>query len=58
MMVNYVDRSGLKVAAVLADFIEQRALRGTNVDPEKFWRGFARLVAAASSGFSGQTCLG
>ncbi len=44
-MAQYLDKSGLRVDAVLAGFIENEALPGTNVDPEKFWRGFARLVA-------------
>jgi malate synthase len=44
-MADYLDRSGLKVAPVLATFIESEALPRTGVDPEKFWRGFARLIA-------------
>jgi len=44
-MAEYLDRSGLKIAPVLAGFIEKRALPGTSLDTEKFWRGFARLVA-------------
>jgi len=44
-MSNYVDKSGLKVDAVLAGFIENEALPGTHVEPGRFWRGFARLVA-------------
>jgi len=44
-MADYLDKSDLRVDSVLANFIETEALPGTNVDPEKFWRGFARLVA-------------
>ena len=39
-----VDRAGLKVAATLADFVETRALPGTGVDPDAFWKGFSALV--------------
>ena len=44
-MTEYLDRSGLKVDTVLAEFVEKRALPGTGIDPGKFWRGFARMVA-------------
>ncbi len=39
-----VERDGLAVASVLADFIEAEALPGTNVEPAAFWAGFAELV--------------
>ena len=43
-----VDRAGLQVASVLAEFIEGQALPGTGLEPDVFWRGaadiFARLV--------------
>jgi len=42
---TYVDRSGLKVAAVLADFVETQAIPGTGVDATAFWDGFAVAVA-------------
>ncbi len=44
-MPDYLDRAGLKVDQALAAFIEGEALPGTRVDPDRFWRGFARLVA-------------
>jgi malate synthase len=34
----------LQVADVLADFVERRALSGTGVDPQAFWRGLAGIV--------------
>ena len=40
-----VERAGLQVASVLAEFIEQRALTGTGLDPDRFWRGLADLFA-------------
>ena len=39
-----VDRHGLAVAAELAAFLEERALPGTGVDPDRFWRGFSELA--------------
>jgi malate synthase len=44
-MSDYVERSGLKVASVLAAFVETEALPGTGVDPACLWNGFAELVA-------------
>ncbi|MFD1612633.1 malate synthase G [Sphingomonas tabacisoli] len=44
-MVDRVERSGLKIAAVLADFIEQRALPGTGLSPDAFWAGAADIFA-------------
>jgi len=40
-----LDRAGLQVAPALAGFLETRALPGTGIAPEAFWRGFARLIA-------------
>ena len=44
-MADYLDRNGLKVDPVLVSFIETEVLPGTAVAPERFWRGFARIVA-------------
>ena len=44
-MSNYVDRSGLKVDAQLAAFVENEALTGLDVTPDTLWAGFAELVA-------------
>jgi len=41
-----VERAGLQVADVLADFVEGEALPGTGVSPEKFWAGFAAMLGA------------
>jgi len=43
-MSNYIDRSGLKVDALLVDFIEREAVPGTSVSPVQFWDGLAGLV--------------
>jgi malate synthase len=39
-----VERAGLRVASVLAQFIEERALPGTGVDAAAFWQGFAAIL--------------
>jgi len=43
-MSAYNDRSGLKVASVLADFVETRALAGTGVSADVLWAGLAGLL--------------
>ena len=39
------DRQGLQVDERLAQFLETRALPGTGVAPDRFWTGFAALIA-------------
>ncbi len=39
-----IDRDGLKVAAELAAFIEERALPGTGIEPARFWREFSAIA--------------
>jgi malate synthase len=43
-MTNYLDKSGLKVDALLADFVETEALAGTGIAAEAYWAGLAGLV--------------
>lgn len=43
-MPEYVDRSGLRIDPILVDFIEQKALTGTGVTSDTFWKGFSDLV--------------
>ena len=43
-MGTSVDVFGLKVAAELHDFIEKRALPGTGVDSDAFWKGFSAII--------------
>jgi malate synthase len=40
---DMVERHGLKVAAPLATFIEERALAGLTIQPDAFWRGVAGI---------------
>ncbi|WP_417279417.1 malate synthase G [Celeribacter sp.] len=42
--MTHVDKSGLKVAQELAQFIETEALPGTGVTAEAFWDGLAGMV--------------
>ncbi|MFY8194658.1 MAG: malate synthase G, partial [Novosphingobium sp.] len=44
-MNGYVDRAGLQVAGVLAEFVEQRALPGTGLEAQQFWAGAADVFA-------------
>ncbi|QKS02266.1 malate synthase G [Sphingomonas sp. CL5.1] len=40
-----IDKAGLQVAAELAQFVDERALPGTGVAAEDFWRGAAAIFA-------------
>src|SRR4051812_16562779 len=42
-MSGAIDKAGLKVAASLADFIDNQALPGTGLEPAAFWAGVARI---------------
>ena len=44
-MGERVERAGLDVATELADFVEARALPGTGLDADAWWRGLADLFA-------------
>ena len=44
-MRGRIEKHGLKVSPALYDFIAQKALPGSGVDPETFWAGFAALAA-------------
>lgn len=39
-----IDRNGLSVARELVEFIEQRALPGTGIEPHHFWAGVADIL--------------
>src|SRR5689334_21141576 len=42
--MTYIDKSGLKVDQLLADFVETEAIPGTGVTPQQFWDGLAGVV--------------
>ncbi len=42
-MPGYTERHGLKVADELASFIENEALAGLGLDPDRFWTGAASI---------------
>ena len=42
-MPDLIEKSGLKVAAELAGFIDERVLPGTGIEAEAFWRGVAGI---------------
>ena len=44
-MNDYVERAGLRVSAGLASFIDARALPGTGIGADAFWRKLAVLLA-------------
>ena len=39
-----VEKAGLRVDEVLADFINQRALPASGVEPQRFWEGLSTLI--------------
>ena len=45
MTDHMIDKSGLQVAASLADFIDNQALPGTGIEPAAFWAGAADIFA-------------
>ena len=44
-MTKYIDRAGLQVASVLAEFVEGRALQGTGITAGTLWQGLADILA-------------
>lgn len=42
--MDRIERGGLQVAGVLADFIEREVLPGTHVHSKGFWQGFEALI--------------
>jgi malate synthase len=43
-MTTYTERAGLKVADVLAEFVETRALAGTGIAASSLWAGLADIL--------------
>ncbi|MCF6343880.1 MAG: malate synthase G, partial [Devosiaceae bacterium] len=46
-MSSYENRSGLKIDKELLSFVENEALKGTDIKPDGFWSGFANMVKIA-----------
>lgn len=44
-MTLYTKRAGLQIASELADFIENSAISGTDIEAETLWSGLAQLLA-------------
>ncbi len=42
--MDRVEAGGLRVARVLYDFVNDEAIPGTGVAPERFWQGFGALI--------------
>jgi malate synthase len=44
-MTSRIERAGLSVDPAMLDFVERQALPGAGISPDRFWRGFAGIVA-------------
>ncbi len=44
-MTDRITKHGLRVDALLAAFVEEKALPGTGIEADSFWQGFAELLA-------------
>jgi malate synthase len=42
--MDYVEQSGIRIAAPLYEFVNSEALPGTSISTEAFWTGFATLL--------------
>ena len=43
-MSEYVNRAGLQIASVLADFVETKALAGTGIEADSLWQGLSDVL--------------
>ena len=44
-MGEAIEKAGLRVAPELAAFIDERALPGTGLESDRFWKGVAEVFA-------------
>ena len=42
--MNKIEKNGLKISSALYEFINNEAIPGTNVSPDKFWSQFSDIV--------------
>ena len=42
--MNYIDKNGLKVSAILFDFINNEVIPETDINPDDFWSSFEKAV--------------
>ena len=40
-----VEKSGIRIDRELFEFIETEAIRGSGLDSDRFWSGFAEIIA-------------
>ena len=44
MKDQFVKVNNLSIATVLYDFVDKELLKGTDITPNHFWKGFDRVV--------------
>ncbi len=44
MKKSYINVNNLKISCELLDFVNEELLKGTDIEPEKFWLGFDKCV--------------
>ena len=44
MAEQYIEAGGLKVAAILHEFVTREVIPGTGLEPDAFWTGFGRIL--------------
>jgi malate synthase len=49
-MAEMVERGGLRIARLLHDFVDDEALPGTDVEPERFWRELEAILRDLAPG--------
>ena len=42
--MDKIEKNGLKISSTLYDFINNEAIKGTNLDPNQFWEKFSKIV--------------
>ena len=42
--MSKIEKNGLKISSTLYDFINNEAIKGTNLNPNQFWEKFSKIV--------------